>query len=116
MKSYDILFLYLQEHWLPHHEAQKTLMKDFPRFHFLTTSSDMFSDPEDLAMKSGPVWHGTAIGWPVEIDSYFICKHSDVFVQEGHAIIAIFIELRMIILLSFYLIYPELGETTTTIL
>ena len=70
MKSYDILFLYLQEHWLPHHEAQKTLMKDFPRFHFLTTSSDMFSDPEDLAMKSGPVWHGTAIGWPVEIDSY----------------------------------------------
>ena len=49
MKKYDILFLYLQEHWLPHHDAQKILAKDFPKFNFLTSSSDMFRDPEDLA-------------------------------------------------------------------
>jgi hypothetical protein len=69
MKKFNVLFLYLQEHWLPHHEAQKIFSNDFPNFNFLTTSSDMFLDPEDLALASGPVWHGTAIGWPSDIDA-----------------------------------------------
>ena len=29
----------------------------------------MFLDPEDLALESGPIWHGAAIGWPSEIDT-----------------------------------------------
>ena len=70
IKKHKFMFLFLQEHWLPHHEANKILSKDFPKFSFLTTSSDMFLDPEDLALRSGPVWHGTAIGWPAELNSF----------------------------------------------
>ena len=70
MKQFDIFFIYLQEHWLPHNEAHKTLTNDFAKFNFLTTSSDMFEDPEDLALQSGPTWHGTAIGWPLEANNH----------------------------------------------
>ena len=61
LKKYDILFLFLQEHWLSHHEAHQTLKRDFPKLNFVTTSSDMFIDAEDLALRSGPTWHGAAI-------------------------------------------------------
>ena len=63
------MFIFLQEHWLPHHKACEKLSADFPRFKFLTTSSDMFCPPEDLVLHSGPVWHGTALGWPSSLES-----------------------------------------------
>ena len=30
----------------------------------------MFLPPEDLLFQSGPVWHGTALGWPSSINNY----------------------------------------------
>ena len=66
----NLLFIFLQEHWLPHHVASDKLSSDFSCFKFLTTSSDMFLPPEDLILRSGPVWHGTALGWPSSIDTF----------------------------------------------
>ena len=47
---------------MPDHES-KSISKDFVDYDFLTTSSDMFTATEDLLLQSGPVWHGTALGW-----------------------------------------------------
>ena len=63
------MFIFLQEHWLPHHEAQLSLNNDFNNYSFYTTSSDMFLSVEDLILTSGPTWHGTAIGWHSSISS-----------------------------------------------
>ena len=62
VKQYSPLFLFLQEHWLSNHECHK-IANDFQDYCFLSTSSDMFTPIEDLILQSGPVWHGTAIGW-----------------------------------------------------
>ena len=69
LKKYECLFIFLQEHWLPHHEAEYKLAHDFKLYHFQTTSSDMFLPTEDLLLKSGPTWHGTAIGWHNSVNS-----------------------------------------------
>ena len=63
------MFIFLQEHWLPHYQACEKISSDFPTYKFLTTSSDMFSSPEDLILQSGPTWHGTALGWSSSIDT-----------------------------------------------
>ena len=55
--------MFLQEHWLPHHEAETRLQNDFQMYNFHSTSSDMFLPAEDIILKRGPTWHGTAIGW-----------------------------------------------------
>ena len=55
--------MFLQEHWLPHHEAETRLQNDFQVYNFHSTSSDMFLPAEDIVLKRGPTWHGTAIGW-----------------------------------------------------
>ena len=62
------MFLYLQETWLPYHEVQD-ISKDFSDYEFLATSSDMFIPTEDLILRSGPSWHGTAIGWKKSISN-----------------------------------------------
>ena len=62
VKKYSPIFLFLQETWLPHHESHK-LSEEFLDYNFTTTSSDMFTPPEDLVLQSGPTWHGTALGW-----------------------------------------------------
>jgi hypothetical protein len=62
--------MFIQEHWLPHHQASDKFSADFPSYKFLTTSSDMFCPPEDLILQSGPVWHGTALGWSSSIDTF----------------------------------------------
>ena len=61
------MFLFLQETWLPHHES-KALSEDFDDYDFLTTSSDIFIAPEDLIFKSGPTWHGAALGWKKSLE------------------------------------------------
>ena len=66
-KSFSILFI--QEHWLPSHEACSKFESDFSDYKFLTTSSDSFTSPEDVLQNSGPVWHGTAIGWHSSISN-----------------------------------------------
>ena len=38
-------------------------------YNFHTTSSDMFLGPEEAMLRSGPTWHGTAIGWPKSVDN-----------------------------------------------
>ena len=55
---------------MPDYEATTKLKVNFPAHNFLTTSDDMFTPIEDLILQAGPVWHGTAIGWPSRIDQY----------------------------------------------
>ena len=69
MKQYNPLFIFLQETWLPHHEVS-VISNDFRAYNFHTTSSDMFEHAEDLILKSGATWHGTAIGWKRTIDDH----------------------------------------------
>ena len=44
-------------------EANVKLSSDFPDYDFLTSSMDTFLPSEDILLKSGPTWHGTALGW-----------------------------------------------------
>ena len=46
------------------------MSNDFQEFNFLTTSADMFLPTEDLILKSGPVWHGTALGWKKSVEKF----------------------------------------------
>ena len=64
------MFLFIQEHWLPYHDASYKFDKDFDGYKFLVTSSDMFTHVEDKMLESGPTWHGTALGWDENIDKY----------------------------------------------
>ena len=70
MSQYNPIFVFIQEHWLPNHEASNKFKSDFQTHNFLTTSEDMFTHAEDLLLKAGPVWHGTAVGWAVGIEKY----------------------------------------------
>ena len=69
LRNQTPLFVFLQEHWLPHHNARKRLSEDFKDYIFLTTSSDIFTPIENRILESGPTWHGAAIGWHKTIDS-----------------------------------------------
>ena len=62
------MFIFIQEHWLPHYEASAKFVKDFKNYNFISTSSDMFTCAEDKMLESGPVWHGTAVAWDKSID------------------------------------------------
>ena len=64
------IFVLLQEHWLPYHNAPATFMNDLPQYSFNITSSDMFLQPEDIVLNTSHCWHGTAIGWLNEYNSY----------------------------------------------
>ena len=64
------MFIFLQEHWLPHYEASDKFTNDFSGFNFLVTSSDIFTPAEDKMVESGPTWHGTALGWNQNIDKH----------------------------------------------
>ena len=46
------------------------MSSDFPKYKFITTSSDMFLAPEDIILQSEPVWHATALGWPASVDTF----------------------------------------------
>ena len=52
---------------MPNHEST-ILSKDFQDYSFHTTSADMFTATEDLILQSGPIWHGTALGWRKSLD------------------------------------------------
>ena len=62
--------MFIQEHWLPHNEASAKFAQDFKNYNFTTTSSDMFTWAEDKMLESGPVWHGTALGWDKSVEKY----------------------------------------------
>lgn len=62
-KKHSSLLMFIQEHWFTHHEATDIFSCGFKPYNFLTTSADMFLQPEDIILQSGPVWHGTSIGW-----------------------------------------------------
>ena len=68
---YQPLFIFIQETWLSSYEAH-VISDDFQDYNFLTTSADMFDHEEDTALKQGPVWHGTALGWKKSIDQNII--------------------------------------------
>ena len=40
----------------------------FLNYNFITTSSDTFIQPEDKVLETGPIWHGTALGWEKQIN------------------------------------------------
>ena len=63
------MFIFLQEHWMPHFEAG-SIKNEFPDYNFITTSSDMFLPAEEKMLKSGPTWHGTAIAWDKCVDKF----------------------------------------------
>ena len=67
IQKFKPLFIFLQETWLPDHEAN-ILANDFKDYDFITTSADMFEHTDDLVLKPGPVWHGTALGWKKSLD------------------------------------------------
>ena len=69
LKKYECIFIFLQEHWLPHHDAENRIKSDFKSYNFHTTSSDMFLPAEDLLLQSGPTWHGAAIGWHSSVNT-----------------------------------------------
>ena len=54
---------------MPDHDS-KIMSSDFKEYDFYTTSADMFTPAEDLVLQSGPVWHGTALGWNKSIDKF----------------------------------------------
>ena len=70
VKQYNPLFLFLQEHWLPYCEVDSKLVSDFPTYKFLSTASDMFTPAEELMLTPGTAWHGTTIGWSVDVDKF----------------------------------------------
>ena len=70
VSEYKPLFLFIQEHWLPYHDASYKFDTNFDGYEFLATSSDMFTPVEDRMLESGPIWHGTALGWDTNIDHY----------------------------------------------
>ena len=72
LKSDKFLLIFIQEHWLPTHEATSRFSSDFSEYEFQTTSIDTFLSPEDIILQKGPVWHGTAIGWHSSVSSHVI--------------------------------------------
>ena len=68
INDYKPLFIFVQEHWLPEHEAHIKFVNDFSNYKFVTTSSDMFIPVEERALETGAIWHGTALGWDVNFD------------------------------------------------
>ena len=72
VNKYSPIFIFIQEHWLPYHDAESKLSKDFSNYSFLVTSSDMFIHPEDKILQNGPIWHGKALGWKKELDGQIV--------------------------------------------
>ena len=66
------MFLFIQEHWLSTYEATDRFSSDFTEYEFLTTSSNTFSHPEDVILETGPIWHGTALGWHSSVESNIV--------------------------------------------
>ena len=60
LQSQDYSFIFIQEHWLPSYEAPEKFSNDFSKYEFHVTSCDSFLHPEELILKTGPTWHGTA--------------------------------------------------------
>ena len=46
------------------------MINNFTDYNFSSTSSDMFIPAEDVPLSSGPVWHGTTIGWDRKLDPF----------------------------------------------
>ena len=67
IKEFNPIFLFLQEHWLPYNEVDTKQVTDFPGYNFLCTASDMFIPTVELMLTQGPTWHGTTIGWSMDI-------------------------------------------------
>ena len=44
--------------------------KDFENYSFKISTPDMFTPAEDKMTATGPVWHGTAIGWHDDMNSF----------------------------------------------
>ena len=60
--------VFLQEIWLPFH-GLSVINNYLPGYSFKIATPDMFHHNEDKLLHSGPIWHGTAIGWHNDINS-----------------------------------------------
>ena len=69
IEKYIPSVIFLQEIWLPYHE-ESLINRDFHKYTFKISSPDMFTPVEDKMMTPGPVWHGTAIGWHEQLNTY----------------------------------------------
>ena len=90
--------VFLQEIWLHFHD-QKQINDTFPDYSFKISTPDMFYHNEDKLMKSGPIWHGAAIGWHNDIASYITFPTSN---HERLAGIKLSMNDKSILLVSFY--------------
>ena len=70
VEEYFPLFICIQEHWMANHEASDAFQHAFQEYNFHVTSADMFMEPEDVIFQSGPIWHGSAIGWLKNVDRF----------------------------------------------
>ena len=70
IQSNNFIFLFIQEHWMSSSEASDKFSNDFQSYDFQTTAADSFLTPEDILLKSGPTWHGTALGWHTSFSSH----------------------------------------------
>ena len=70
LNKYSPVFLFLQEHRLPEHEAYNKFFPDFENYNFIVTSSDMLTQTEDRMLNICTSWHGTALalGWSNKIE------------------------------------------------
>ena len=68
VNKYKPSLIFIQEHWLPHYDAEAKFSTNFPQYNFSVTSSDIFTPAEDKMLEDGPTWHGAAVGWDQNFD------------------------------------------------
>ena len=66
---YSPMLFFIQEHWLADHECDK-MSHLFQNYNFRFTSDNMLTPIEDRLLRSGAIWHGTAIAWKKSFDIF----------------------------------------------
>ena len=70
INEYKPSLIFIQEHWLPHYDAEIKFSTNFNNYNFSTTSSDIFTPVEDKMLEGGPTWHGAAVGWDQSLEKH----------------------------------------------
>ena len=60
--------LFLEEIWIPFHE-ERLINNYFNDYQLKISTPNMFQPSEELLSKSGPTWHGAAVGWHNSINT-----------------------------------------------
>ena len=90
--------LFLQEIWILFHE-ERLINNYFSDYQFKISTPDMFQPSEELLSKSGPTWHGAAIGWHNGINTNITTIEST---HERFTGIRMSVSENSVLLVSFY--------------